>query len=73
MVFFFKARKGLAESAGMTLRLRVLLIVALTVVLLVGAALSFVLVYEVGRFLKEDRCLDGGGRWHADQEVCEYL
>lgn len=63
----------MAESAGMTLRLWVLLIVALTVVLLVGAALSFLLIYEVGEFLKEDRCLDRGGRWHADQSVCEYL
>jgi len=53
----------------MTLRLGVLLIVALTVVLLVGAALGFLLIYEVGEFLKEDRCLDRGGRWHADQSV----
>jgi hypothetical protein len=56
-----------------TLRLRILLIVALTVVVLVGGVVSFLLVYEVGEFLKEDRCLDWGGRWHADQDVCEYL
>ncbi len=57
----------------MTLRAQVLLIVALSVVLLVGAAVGFLLVYEeVGEFLKEDGCLDRGGRWHADQGVCEY-
>ena len=57
----------------MTLRLRILLIVVLSAVLLVGTALGFLLVNEVGEFLKEDKCLDRGGRWHADQGVCEYL
>jgi hypothetical protein len=66
-------RKHSKESNGMTLRLRVLLLVVLTAVLVVGVAAVFLLGYGVRELLNEDRCLDRGGRWKADPGVCEYL
>ena len=42
-------------------------------VLIVGVGLGLLLVYQVRKELEQDRCLDRGGRWEADQGVCEYL
>ena len=57
----------------MTTRVRVLLIVVVSVVLIVGVMVGFLFFYEVREFLKQDRCLDRGGRWNAEQGVCEYV
>jgi hypothetical protein len=40
-------------------------------VVVVVAALGLLLVQYGQEFLAVDRCLDSGGRWNADQGLCE--
>lgn len=57
------------KNTDMTSRLWALLIIVLIVVALLG----LLVLYNVREFLREETCLDRGGRWKADQSVCEYL
>ena len=44
----------------------------LVIVLLMVVAVLGVLLVQYGRdFLEVDRCLDSGGRWNANQGLCE--
>jgi len=41
-------------------------------VALLGVAGIIVLALVIGDYFSVDACLDDGGRWNKDREICEY-
>lgn len=39
---------------------------------IIGLALFIVFAYFFNGYMDIDKCLDNGGRWNYDKEICEF-
>ena len=51
---------------------RQVVIVAASLAALAAMAVGLAIVFDLRGFLREDRCLDSGGRWADSRDRCEF-